>query len=681
MHLLQTQNDKLKARQEVMEVAIREAYTDCKKNPEKRVIKSITLNIGDKMNTKPERNLLGLKGQVRKTNFKCRPLNKCIVEDLEKFYNRDDISRSTAGKRETRTKNKRKMQIRYLVDTMQNFYKIYKDEGGKHSFTTFFRYKPYYVLSPSATTRNTCMCIKHSNIEFMFNALKFKEVISHKSITELLNEIACDTKSFDCMYNKCHQCKITKIQYNEDKLHDEIAWFKWGRMNHTYVKSGQEMTTKKTTKQSDIHNFKKLIPDDLRAVPGTMQLHQVISVKPHEIQYRELSCFCGEMRGFCSCYNPKTHLFTDQLKPITVASVSADTINELSNLSFLGCANPGPSLISSPESSISLLQTDFLIDESCPFLEVTEALPLVVSPKYSTPPTPHLPSTVQGIHKNLDSDPIQLASPIKKVKVLKPLQVPFEEYANKPQSKPSNILQEQVENQNIIIGKRNASSRTFPCHDHTGQYIQECWKEICEEFEIDKNKIVSITTDGGSNIVSAVRLFLGDNHQIPCMAHVLNVVVEGVLKEIKEFSALTDHIQTIVTLFKQSVNAMDQLRAEQESCGKKRSSYYFGSSVQVYPVVVSNAKSKISTEIQAEHRRRGQRSPDKNPDQAASEQASGSSIWLRHEKLLNLTSEVPSSGCVPNELKQYLDQPLLERKSNAIKFWVKCRHFTPVLSP
>ncbi|CAH1634699.1 unnamed protein product [Spodoptera littoralis] len=101
------------------------------------------------------------------------------------------------------------------------------------------------------------------------------------------------------------------------------------------------------------------------------------------------------------------------------------------------------------------------------------------------------------------------------------------------------------------------------------------------------------------------------------------------------------------------------------------------------PVVVSNAISKISTEIRAEHRRRGQRSPDKNPDQAASEQASGSSIWIRHEKLLNLniaTSEVPSSGCVPNELKQYLDQPLLERKSDPIKFWVNCRHFTPVLS-
>lgn len=67
MHLLQTENDKLKARprQEVKEVAICEAYTDCKKNPERRVIKSIALKVGEKMNTRPDRNLLGLKGQVK----------------------------------------------------------------------------------------------------------------------------------------------------------------------------------------------------------------------------------------------------------------------------------------------------------------------------------------------------------------------------------------------------------------------------------------------------------------------------------------------------------------------------------------------------------------------------------------------------------------------------------------
>lgn len=353
---------------------------------------------------------------------------------------------------------------------------------------------------------------------------------------------------------------------------------------------------------------------------------------------------------------------------------------------------------------------------------------------------------------------------------------------------------------------------------HTGQYIQECWKEICEEFKIDETKIVSITTDGGANIVSAVRLFLGDNHRIPCMAHCLNLVVDGVLREINAFSALCDHVKAIVTFFKQSVNAMDQLRAEQESTGKKEGEVltliqavstrwnscfdmlerfvklsalvakilatksqtnkntpdmvttsqlniirdlivllgplkeateeisganYVTASLAIpllnlvyqvtdqstpsttvginvkqallkkieekllplerntflsvatildprfkrihfnSPIAVSNAISKISDDIRSEYRRRGQRSPDVRSDRATSEKANESSIWCRHEQLLNLrtaTQEVPSSGSVPNELKQYLDQPLLERKSDPIKFWVNCRHFTPVLS-
>ncbi|CAG4940901.1 unnamed protein product [Parnassius apollo] len=101
------------------------------------------------------------------------------------------------------------------------------------------------------------------------------------------------------------------------------------------------------------------------------------------------------------------------------------------------------------------------------------------------------------------------------------------------------------------------------------------------------------------------------------------------------------------------------------------------------PIAVSNAISKISDDIRSEYRRRGQRSPDVRSDRATSEKANESSIWCRHEQLLNLRTaaqEVPSSGSVPNELKQYLDQPLLERKSDPIKFWVNCRHFTPVLS-
>lgn len=83
-----------------------------------------------------------------------------------------------------------------------------------------------------------------------------------------------------------------------------------------------------------------------------------------------------------------------------------------------------------------------------------------------------------------------------------------------------------------------------------------------------------------------------------------------------------------------------------------------------------------------EHRRRGQKSPDPKLEQVAPK-ARSSPLWCMHEKLITLSAsraEIPISGCVPNELKQYLDQPLIDRKSDPIEFWINCRHFTPVLS-
>lgn len=321
--------------------------------------------------------------------------------------------------------------------------------------------------------------------------------------------------------------------------------------------------------------------------------------------------------------------------------------------------------------------------------------------------------------------------------------------------------------------------------------------------------------------MAAVRLFLGDDRRISCMAHCLNLIVDGVLRENNAFSALCDHVKSIVTYFKQSVNAMDLLRSEQEASGKKEGEVltltqavstrwnscfdmlerfvklsalvakilatksqtnrntpdmvatsqlniirdlvailgpfkeateeisganYVTSSLAIpvtnlirqavehispstslgltvkeallkkvqerlgpleknsylsaatildprfkrihftSAIAVSNAIAKISNDIRSEHRRRGQRSPDLRTIHTAraQENSETSSIWSGHEKLLSLSSttapEVPSSGSVPNELKQYLDQPLLERKADPIKFWINCQHFTPVLS-
>lgn len=100
-------------------------------------------------------------------------------------------------------------------------------------------------------------------------------------------------------------------------------------------------------------------------------------------------------------------------------------------------------------------------------------------------------------------------------------------------------------------------------------YIRECFEDIIKEFSIEKTSIHSMTTDGGSNIVSAVKKFLGDNKRIPCMAHLINLIVDAALTKDAPVLEIANQVKSIVTYFKQSVNAMDELRAEQHSQKKE----------------------------------------------------------------------------------------------------------------
>ena len=81
----------------------------------------------------------------------------------------DDVSRATAGKKETVTFQKRKMQKRILLDTKQNFYLPFLKENPdvKCHYSYFAKHKPFYVVPPSIDGRETCMCKLHANITFM----------------------------------------------------------------------------------------------------------------------------------------------------------------------------------------------------------------------------------------------------------------------------------------------------------------------------------------------------------------------------------------------------------------------------------------------------------------------------------------------------------------------------------
>ncbi|CAH2108873.1 unnamed protein product [Euphydryas editha] len=102
-----------------------------------------------------------------------------------------------------------------------------------------------------------------------------------------------------------------------------------------------------------------------------------------------------------------------------------------------------------------------------------------------------------------------------------------------------------------------------PLHDnHTGEYLSEMINKICDVWGLSHDKIVSITTDNGSNIVKAIKITFGRSKHIRCLAHTLNLVVDNSVN-IPEIKLFLDKVRKIVTWFHQSAVGAEELRQTQ----------------------------------------------------------------------------------------------------------------------
>lgn len=94
---------------------------------------------------------------------------------------------------------------------------------------------------------------------------------------------------------------------------------------------------------------------------------------------------------------------------------------------------------------------------------------------------------------------------------------------------------------------------------HTSDYLAEVLLKACQEWGIDPENVTAVVTDNAANIVKAVDLAFGKRKHIPCFAHTLNLVAEGTMV-CTEWRHIVSKVKSIVTWFKQSCIASDELR-------------------------------------------------------------------------------------------------------------------------
>ncbi|CAI6349045.1 unnamed protein product [Macrosiphum euphorbiae] len=96
---------------------------------------------------------------------------------------------------------------------------------------------------------------------------------------------------------------------------------------------------------------------------------------------------------------------------------------------------------------------------------------------------------------------------------------------------------------------------------HNANNVCEWFEQILKEWDIQKHQVLTVVTDSGANILSAVKKkTFGNDHHLPCFAHTLNLVTQRPLNELPDIQNIISKIKSIVTFFKQSVSANDELK-------------------------------------------------------------------------------------------------------------------------
>lgn len=102
---------------------------------------------------------------------------------------------------------------------------------------------------------------------------------------------------------------------------------------------------------------------------------------------------------------------------------------------------------------------------------------------------------------------------------------------------------------------------------HTAQYIADEILSICETWNIANENVTAVVSDGAANITKAIEMVFGKKRHIHCFAHQLNLVAEKAIKSIDDLCSILTKVKSIVTWFKHSVVASDELRKAQKSKG------------------------------------------------------------------------------------------------------------------
>ena len=214
-------------------------------------------------------------------------VRKSVVE----FLLRDDNSTMKPGKKDTITRKKAKKQKRILNDTMLNLHRKFLSETRHEiSYASFCRLRPFWVVEPQLSDRDTCRCKIHDNMFFMADRLKTMKLVNDSNPENLANDFTCSTDKKNCMYRTCQECVGKKVTLLTSEYDPNLMtfYYSWETITVDWQnKSGENETTKKTVKIRIESTLQELI-DDFNAIMTHKFTKNIYNIRHQYSEMRHL---------------------------------------------------------------------------------------------------------------------------------------------------------------------------------------------------------------------------------------------------------------------------------------------------------------------------------------------------------------------------------------------------------
>ncbi|KAG4075427.1 hypothetical protein HA402_015080 [Bradysia odoriphaga] len=206
--------------------AISKAYSKTNKSlpasPTKRKVMVAKLVRSFKV-VKDRQDLFGCVVSTGKANV--HGLDTVLVNSIERFYQRDDVSRISPNVKDAKyfrnavTGEKELKQLRHLIFNLSDAYTKFVEEYHREhksdppvKISKFCDLRPQHVLLMGETPRTSCLCIYHANFSQCCIALNKYIPELPKNYTEMIKLLVCENDTKDCHFKKCKNCSHNVIE-------------------------------------------------------------------------------------------------------------------------------------------------------------------------------------------------------------------------------------------------------------------------------------------------------------------------------------------------------------------------------------------------------------------------------------------------------------------------------------